>query len=208
MKLTRYLQKWIRLFHVLKILKSYKIIRLILSIEKLPKTLKILLFFYDPYGYSKKYSFSDSYCNDLCRACEKLGPLFIKLGQILSTRKDLFPIKLTTSLSKLQDKTLPFESKIIIEIVEKELNSNISNIFKHFSTVPIASASIAQVHEAILHNEERVVVKIVKPYTKNIIINDSNILITFAKIVKYLFPQYKNLRFLEIILEIRKNLLL
>ena len=92
------------------------------------------------------------------RALEELGPLFVKFGQILSTRRDLLPDEIAIELSKLQDAVPPFPSAQAIEIVERELDKPIDELFSSFDSAPLASASIAQVHAAVLRDGCEVVV--------------------------------------------------
>ena len=96
-------------------------------------------------------------------ALEQLGPIFVKFGQMLSTRRDLIPVDIANELAKLQDQVPPFsfsEAKILLE---KSYSKPINKIFKEFSENPIASASVAQVHFAELLNEKKVAVKILRP---------------------------------------------
>src|ERR1700733_7545973 len=81
-------------------------------------------------------------------ALESLGPIFVKFGQVLSTRRDLLPVDIANELAKLQDQVPPFDSDVAIAIVEKSLGSPIDVLFDDFERVPVASASIAQVHFA------------------------------------------------------------
>ena len=96
-------------------------------------------------------------------AFEELGPTFIKFGQILSTRPDFVPPAYICELEKLQDKVLPVESHQMQQCVEKELNKPINELFKEFEEQPVASASLSQVHRAVLHNGEIVALKICIP---------------------------------------------
>ena len=94
---------------------------------------------------------------------EELGPIFVKLGQVISTRKDLLPNDVADELSKLQDRVKPFPEDISMKIIENELGDKISNLFNDFKAEPLASASIAQVHAAQLKNGKDVVIKVVRP---------------------------------------------
>ena len=103
-------------------------------------------------------------------AFEELGPTFIKFGQILSTRPDFVPPAYICELEKHQDKVLPVESHQMQQCVEKELNKPINELFKEFEEQPVASASLNQVHRAVLHNGEIVALKIQNP-ASNISLN-------------------------------------
>lgn len=122
-------------------------------------------------------------------AFERLGPTFIKLGQVLAARPDLIPESYVEELKKLQDdvKTLPFET--IREVVEKELGKPLSEAFLSFEEVPIAAASIAQVHGAVLLTGEKVVLKIQRPGIASIINQDVDLLEFLAKLLEKYVPE-------------------
>lgn len=132
-------------------------------------------------------------------ACEELGPTFIKLGQIMSTRRDIFPEDVVNELSKLQDNVNPFSFEIAEDVFEKEMRISIQECFKSFETTPIASASIGQVYEAVLKTGENVVVKIQRPYIKEIIERDLDILINIAKLLDEHMDKEKPYNLLEIV---------
>src|ERR1700749_1743339 len=87
-------------------------------------------------------------------ALESLGPIFVKFGQVLSTRRDLLPVDIADELAKLQDRVPPFDSNTAVAIIEKALGAPIDALFDEFERVPVASASIAQVHFAKIRNGE------------------------------------------------------
>jgi len=117
-------------------------------------------------------------------AFEELGPTFIKFGQILSTRPDFLPPDYIYELEKLQDKVLPVETLRIRECIEKELNKPLNQVFKEFDEKPVASASLSQVHKAVLYNGEIVALKIQKPGIRNTIELDLAILESFADVLE------------------------
>lgn len=112
-------------------------------------------------------------------ALEEMGTLFLKLGQLLSTRSDLLPPQIIAQLSLLQDKVAPFDAKIAIATIEHAkygLGQPIGDIFARFDEMPLAAASVAQVHTAALHDGREVVVKVVRPNIKQGIISDFKLL--------------------------------
>ncbi|MPX18876.1 2-octaprenylphenol hydroxylase [Moraxella catarrhalis] len=112
-------------------------------------------------------------------ALEEMGTLFLKLGQLLSTRSDLLPPQIIAQLSLLQDKVAPFDAKIAIATIEHVkygLGQPIGDIFARFDEMPLAAASVAQVHTAALHDGREVVVKVVRPNIKQGIISDFELL--------------------------------
>lgn len=112
----------------------------------------------------------------LKHALEEMGPLFVKLGQLLSTRRDLIPPELLIQLVQLQDRVTPFATDIARQQVETSLNAKIETLFARFDDAPLAAASIAQVHTAALHDGREVIVKIVRPAIRPQIIKDFEIL--------------------------------
>jgi ubiquinone biosynthesis protein len=117
-------------------------------------------------------------------ALEELGPIFVKAGQIISTRRDLLPDDIVVELSKLQDRVPPFSGAKAKAIIEQALNSRIADTFLEFDMNALASASIAQVHAAKLLTGESVVIKVLRPNIRKIIDRDVDLLITFAKLAE------------------------
>jgi len=115
---------------------------------------------------------------------EELGPTFIKLGQILSTRPDLIPLEFIEELSKLQDDVPPFSGVAAREIIEQDLKLSVDDLFSRFNEVPLAAASIGQVHHAILKTTEEVIVKVRRPGITSIIGVDLEILLHLATLIE------------------------
>ncbi len=122
-------------------------------------------------------------------ALEELGPTFIKLGQVLSSRSDLLPAAYVEELVKLQDRVSPVPFPIIRELVEKELGGNLAEFFQSFHEEPLASASIGQVHEAVLHDGKRVVVKVQRPGVDTLIKTDVSVLSALAASLEKFVPE-------------------
>ena len=132
-------------------------------------------------------------------ALEQLGPVFIKLGQMLSTRRDLLPTDIADELAKLQDDVPPFPEEQSIAIIEKGLGKPVTELFASFEARPMASASVAQVHAATLHNGDSVVVKVIRPDIEPIIRQDLALMFTLARLVARFVPDGRRLRPVEVI---------
>lgn len=139
-------------------------------------------------------------------AFQTLGPIFIKLGQALSTRPDLIPADIAESLMLLQDKVPPFSAEIAIQTVETSLKKPLNALFNDFETTPLGSASIAQVHGATLLTGEKVVVKVLRPDIEKLIERDVRMLYTLTRIVHRWFPRLAVLRLHEVVSELETTL--
>ena len=117
-------------------------------------------------------------------AMESLGPIFVKFGQMLSTRRDLLPADIADELAKLQDQVPPFPQDQAIATIEKALGETVDTIFAQFSPEPLASASVAQVHAATLHSGEQVVVKVLRPGIEKTIRQDIALLFTLPRLIE------------------------
>jgi len=117
-------------------------------------------------------------------AFEELGPTYVKLGQVLSTRPDLIPVDFTEELSKLQDKVPPFSFDAAKKTIESEFAKPLDELFASFDEIPFASASIGQVHRAVLEDGEMVAVKVQRPGIKKIIEVDLEIMLHLAMLVE------------------------
>ena len=139
-------------------------------------------------------------------ALEDLGPIFVKLGQMLSTRPDLLPPEIAKELAKLQDKVPPFPGEVAIQVIEKSYGQSIDEIFESFDSTPLASASIAQVHVARLHNGTDVIVKVVRPDIIKTIKRDIALLYVLAGLAEKYWPDGRRLRPVEVIREYEKTI--
>ena len=144
-------------------------------------------------------------------ALQELGPIFVKFGQILSTRRDLLPPDLVDELALLQDQVAPFDGDAARAIVESELEAPVATLYASFDTVPLASASIAQVHAATLHPAgdapaREVVVKVLRPGIEKQIAGDVGLLRSLAALVDRTHPNADKIRPRDVVAEIENTL--
>ena len=139
-------------------------------------------------------------------ALQELGPIFVKFGQILSTRRDLMPPDIAVELSLLQDRVAPFDGEAARRIVEQALGQDIREAFEHFDTTPLASASIAQVHAARLPGGREVVVKVLRPDIEKQIAGDIALLNSVATLVERAHPNADKIRPREVVREVETTL--
>ncbi|MGZ4980337.1 MAG: ubiquinone biosynthesis regulatory protein kinase UbiB [Methylobacter sp.] len=150
---------------------------------------------------------SDSRGVKIRRALEDLGPIYVKFGQALSTRRDLLPDDIADELTKLQDRVPPFANELARNIIEKELGMPISEAFASFDAEPLASASVAQVHTAILHSGENVVVKVLRPNIESRIRSDIGLLYELARFAERFWADARRLRPVDVVAEFEKSTL-
>jgi len=141
------------------------------------------------------------------KTLEDLGPIYIKFGQALSTRKDILPDDIADELVKLQDKVPPFSNELAIQVIEEQLGEKVTAAFAKFDDSPLASASVAQVHTATLHTGEEVIVKVLRPHIEKSIHADIGLMYEVAKLAEKFWPDAKRLRALEVVSEFEKTLL-
>ncbi|HBI78437.1 MAG TPA: ubiquinone biosynthesis regulatory protein kinase UbiB, partial [Marinobacter adhaerens] len=132
-------------------------------------------------------------------ALEELGPVFVKFGQILSTRRDLLPDDMAESLKNLQDRVPPFPSNEARSIIETSLGAPVSDLFAEFSPDPLASASVAQVHAATLRNGQKVVVKVLRPGIEKVIRQDLALMYLMAGLLEKYWSEGKRLHPVEVV---------
>jgi ubiquinone biosynthesis protein len=138
-------------------------------------------------------------------ALEELGPIFVKFGQALSTRRDLLPVDVADELAKLQDRVPPFPGNIAIAMIEKTFGKPLAEIFGSFEPVPLAAASIAQVHAAVLKNGDEVVVKVLRPGMREVIDLDLEVLDALAALADEYWMEARPVRPIEVVREYRKT---
>ncbi|MGB3463320.1 MAG: ubiquinone biosynthesis regulatory protein kinase UbiB [Rhodanobacter lindaniclasticus] len=142
----------------------------------------------------------------LRRALTELGPIFVKAGQVLSTRRDLVPADIADELSLLQDQVAPFPGSEARAIVEQELRLPIGRLYARFDETPLASASIAQVHAATLADGREVVVKVLRPGIDAQIARDVKLLRSLGELARRWHPNADKIRPLDVVAEVEKML--
>ncbi|WP_370514613.1 ubiquinone biosynthesis regulatory protein kinase UbiB [Endozoicomonas sp. OPT23] len=192
-----------RLFKIISAVARYRLDNLI-DVERLPFFGRLFIYLL-PWRYFIK--------NDAPRAVrlrkslEALGPIFIKFGQILSTRRDLLPDDVANELAKLQDQVEPFPAEQAVAIIEKELGTPVGELFARFDHEPMASASIAQVHSAKLHSGEEVVAKVIRPGIEKVIRKDIRLMYVFSRVLITVVREAKRLRPIEVVRDYEKTIL-
>ncbi len=139
-------------------------------------------------------------------ALETLGPIFVKFGQVLSTRRDLIPADIADELARLQDRVPPFPSDEVQAILERVYAGHDGGVFASFDPVPVASASVAQVHFAVLQDGKEVAVKVLRPGIRRTIEHDVALLQLAAATIERFWADGKRLKPREVVDEFRKHL--
>lgn len=139
-------------------------------------------------------------------ALNELGPIFVKAGQILSTRRDLVPGDIADELALLQDQVPPFPGDEARAIIERELKQPVDKLYTSFDPVPLASASISQVHAATLHDGRAVVVKVLRPRIDERIARDVSLLHSLGQLAQRWHPNADKIRPLDVVTEVEKML--
>ncbi|MEW5787771.1 MAG: ubiquinone biosynthesis regulatory protein kinase UbiB [Pseudomonadota bacterium] len=139
-------------------------------------------------------------------ALESLGPIFVKFGQMLSTRRDMIPTDIADELARLQDRVPPFPSRQALAVIREDYGRDVEAMFAEFDPVPVASASVAQVHRARLKTGEKVAVKVLRPNIQKVIGHDLQILRAIAGLIESLWHDGKRLKPREVVSEFAKHL--
>jgi ubiquinone biosynthesis protein len=142
----------------------------------------------------------------LREALEELGPIFIKFGQMLSTRPDLLPEDIAVELARLQDRVPPFPGEAARAIVERALGGPLAQHFRQFDAEPVASASVAQVHFALLADGSEVAVKVLRPGIAPVIERDLALLFTLARLAERYWPEARRLKPREVVDEYSRTI--
>lgn len=137
----------------------------------------------------------------------ELGPIFVKFGQALSTRRDMLPLDIADELAKLQDQVPPFSGKVARAIAEKAYGQPMESVFADFDETPLAAASIAQVHSATLKEGNKVIIKLLRPGMREQISRDIDLLYDLARLARRYWPQARRFRPVEVVAEYEKTVL-
>ena len=192
-----------RLFIINLTLARFGLDEIILSLHLL-SPLRFLVYL-NPYNWFRDKSVSQAERLRLC--IESLGPIFIKFGQMLATRRDLLSPELIDELEKLLDRVPPFPVAQARSIIERELKMPVDKAFLSFDENVLASASIAQVHNAVLHDGREVVVKIVRPNIEKLIRKDLDLLLLLARLADRYWVHAKRVKPIKVVREFEKTLL-
>ncbi|MCW8409175.1 ubiquinone biosynthesis regulatory protein kinase UbiB [Legionella sp. PATHC035] len=197
------IKKLIRLIHINYILAKNGLDNVVVSL-RLFAPLRFIVYL-NPWNWFRKEHLTHGAA--LRKSLEELGPIFIKFGQALSTRPDILPPDIALELSKLQDKVPPFPSEQAMAIIEKAYGLSPYEVFAEFDSIPLASASMAQVHAATLKTGEDVIVKVLRPNMRRVIEQDLSIMHTIAKWADRYWPEMRRLKPKEIVTEFEHTLL-
>lgn len=195
----------LRLFTILRVLVYYRLDDE-LQLLRLPVWGRFLLRV-SPLRFLPRCAAQLSRGERLRLALEALGPVFVKFGQLLSTRPDLVPNDIVKELDFLQDRVTPFASDTLIAIVEAAFGKKIDEVFFSFDREPLASASVAQVHSAVLPSGESVVVKVIRPNIAATIEKDLALMDLIAQQVERFLPDGRRLRPVEVVEDYRHTIL-
>ena len=191
-----------RVWRIVNVLLRYGLDEL-LSGQHLFRQYKVLLFFF-PAFWQRRYDASRG--ARLRQALEQLGPIFVKFGQVLSTRPDLLPEDIAVELARLQDDVPPFPGEQAIQMIEAAYGEPLDAHFAEFNRQPAASASVAQVHYALLLDGSDVVVKVLRPGIQAVIDRDVEVLYGLAQLAERFWPESRRLRPVEVVNEYKKTL--
>lgn len=199
----KHTKQLIRLLHINYILAKNGLDQVIVSI-RLFAFFRFIVYL-NPWNWFRREKLTRG--EALRKTLEELGPIYIKFGQVLSTRPDILPADIATELSKLQDNVPPFASDKALSILHETYGHSAFDIFESFDPQALASASIAQVHAATLKSGEDVVVKILRPNIRKLIEQDLSILRTMANLADRYWPDSKLLKPKEVVDEFERSLL-
>jgi len=192
--------KFLRLLKIFTVIVKYGLDEIAISGLDVPRTARVInaVFFWR--------SFTSPRAIRLRLALEELGPIFVKFGQVLSTRPDLMPPDIVAELSLLQDRVPPFDSDLAVAQITRSLGASPDMLFASFDRTPIASASIAQVHFATLKDGREVAVKVLRPGMKSTIDEDVALMQMAAGVIEKVWADSRRLKPREVVAEFDKYL--
>ncbi len=192
--------KFLRLLKILRVAIRYGLDEIAISSLDVPRTSRLMdrLFFWRDISAPRG--------RRLRMALEELGPIFVKFGQVLSTRRDLIPADIVEELALLQDRVPPFDSDLAIAQIQRSLGDHPDRLFATFERIPVASASIAQVHFATLKDGTQVAVKVLRPGMRKSIDEDVALMHLAADVASRLWVDAKRLKPREVVAEFDKHL--
>lgn len=194
-------QFW-RLIYINYVMARHRVDRIVFKTGPL-SSLRFLSYL-NPFNWRKQSQATRG--ESIRRALETLGPIFVKFGQALSTRRDLLPDDIVDELEKLQDQVPAFPGKEAVKIIENAYGQPLSTVFCTFDEEPLASASVAQVHRATLKNGKQVVVKVLRPGIAKTIKRDIALLNTVARILECVWSGSRRLKPVEVVKEFEHTL--
>ncbi|MAB98877.1 MAG: ubiquinone biosynthesis regulatory protein kinase UbiB, partial [Pseudomonadaceae bacterium] len=193
-----------RLLRIQRVIIRYQLDDLLLALP-IPFWVRALSYLL-PWRWLPRKTLNLSRGERLRLALEDLGPIFIKFGQLLSTRRDLMPPDIADELARLQDQVPPFDPVQSKALIEAQLGAKVSDMFARFDAQPLASASIAQVHAAQLKSGEEVVIKVIRPGLKPVIRQDIAWLFLLAKLAEKASADARLLRPVEVVSDYEKTI--
>lgn len=197
------IKQFLRLMYIQHILAKNGLDRLIVDIHLFAPFRFIV--YLNPWNWFRRASLTQA--EALRQSLEQLGPLFVKFGQALSTRPDILPDEVARELCKLHDNVPPFSSEQALAIIEDAYGQSAWDMFAEFDPIPLASASIAQVHAATLKSGEDVVVKILRPGMREVMESDIGLLKKIASLAERYWKESARFKPCEVVAEFERTLL-
>jgi ubiquinone biosynthesis protein len=195
-KFTNHPERYVEILHILQKYKLYHLLSQLGPLQQ-PES--------ETYA-PDTHQAHEAYAEDLTCALEELGPCFIKFGQVMSTRPDMLPLPYVQALSRLQNTVKPVPTDKIMEIIEYELGASHTKLFRCIDHEPLATASIAQVHKAVLHNGSQVVIKVQRPGIQQQVETDMEVMQEVAHFLTKYTPFGLRYGLLQIVQELKQSL--
>lgn len=199
----RAIKQFLRLFYIQYVLAKNGLDRLIVDIHLFAPFRFIV--YLNPWNWFRRTSLTQGAA--LRKSLEQLGPLFVKFGQALSTRPDILPEEVARELCKLHDNVPPFSSEQALAIIQETYGQSAWDLFAEFDPIPLASASVAQVHAATLKNGQDVIVKILRPGLRKVMESDIGLLKKIASLAEKYWKESVRFKPCEVVAEFERTLL-